>query len=135
MAERNALRRTAFSQLGLAGGTGNMDEGWLIGFTSYLEIQTLRSTASPTDTNAFLKGEATVLPRRPSLTVPHAGLCGYSRINSTRRLRARPATVSFDSFGWVAPNPCGSRRAGSILYCVTRACLTAAARRLERSRL
>ena len=75
-------------------------------------------------------GQAQGLPHRA-----RAGFGRYSRINSTRQLRARPAIVSLDSLGWLAPNPCGSRRAGSIRYWVTKACLTAAARRFERSRL
>ena len=59
----------------------------------------------------------------------------YSRVNSTRRLRARPSRVSLVSMGCDAPNPLVDRRSGAIWYCVTSACLTAAARRFERSRL
>jgi hypothetical protein len=60
---------------------------------------------------------------------------GYSRVNSTRRLRARPSNVSLVSMGCDAPNPFVDRRSAAIWYCVTSACLTAAARRFDRSRL
>ena len=62
-------------------------------------------------------------------------LAAYSRVNSTRRLRARPSSVSLVSIGCEAPNPFVDRRSGAMWYCVTSACLTAAARRFERSRL
>src|SRR5215471_19409458 len=39
----------------------------------------------------------------------------YCRTNSTRRFRARPASVSFVSFGRDAPKPVVVSRAGSIL--------------------
>jgi hypothetical protein len=59
----------------------------------------------------------------------------YSRVNSTRRLRARPSSVSLVSMGCDAPNPFVDRRSAAMWYCVTSACFTAAARRFERSRL
>jgi hypothetical protein len=61
--------------------------------------------------------------------------CIYSRVSSTRRLRARPDSVSLVSTGREAPKPSVARRSGAIWYWVTRACFTAAARRFDKSRL
>ncbi len=61
--------------------------------------------------------------------------CCYWRTSSTRRLRARPSSVSLLSTGRDAPNPSLASRSGAMLYCATSASLTASARRFERSRL
>jgi hypothetical protein len=67
-------------------------------------------------------------------TFRRAGWC-YWRTSSTRRLRARPSSVSLLSTGRDAPNPSLASRSGAMLYCATSASFTANARRLERSRL
>ena len=55
--------------------------------------------------------------------------------NSTLRLFAFPAGVSFPATGWLSPRPSASIRAASIPNSVVRAFFTAVARRLDRSRL
>jgi hypothetical protein len=56
---------------------------------------------------------------------PDPGPCRYWRTSSTRRLRARPSSVSLLSTGREAPNPSLASRSGAMLYCVTSASLTA----------
>ena len=57
------------------------------------------------------------------------------RSSSTRRFLARPFSFVFDAIGAKKPTPDALRRCGSILYSLTRAPTTSAARARDKSRL
>ena len=76
-----------------------------------------------------------LLPSRNANTLYHARTSVQSSVNSTRRFRARPSSVSLVSIGSESPCPAVESRLGSTWYRSTSAFFTDADRRCERSRL